>query len=96
MTKTVQAKSDDSKMQNESVPKVMPDPKNPRLTERVTGIDQNGAPIEINVPVERALTLETSQFASPSARFRMIAASAGGCPPNQRRSRILVSTSVGT
>ena len=41
----------------EPVPKVMPDPKNPRLTERVAGIDQNGAPIEINVPVERALTL---------------------------------------
>ena len=57
MTKTVQAKSSDTKLKNESVPKVMPDPKNPRLTERVTGIDQNGAAIEINVPVERALTL---------------------------------------
>lgn len=39
------------------IPKVMPDPKNPRLTESVTGIDQNGAAVEINVPVERALTL---------------------------------------
>jgi FdhD protein len=37
--------------------RVMPDPTDPRLTERVRGIDQAGAPIEINVPVERALTL---------------------------------------
>ena len=54
MTKAVQTKS---MGKGEPVPKVMPDPKNPRLTERVAGIDQNGAPIEINVPVERALTL---------------------------------------
>ena len=36
---------------------VMPDPGNPRLTEQVTGIDQTGAPVELSVPVERALTL---------------------------------------
>jgi FdhD protein len=35
----------------------MPSPDDPRLTEKVSGIDQNGAPIEIRVPVERALTL---------------------------------------
>lgn len=38
-------------------PRIMPEPKNPRLTERVAGIDHTGAPAEINVPVERALTL---------------------------------------
>src|SRR5665647_24582 len=36
---------------------LMPSPDDPRLTEKVSGIDQNGAPIEIRVPVERALTL---------------------------------------
>lgn len=35
----------------------MPDPENPRLTERVTGIDQTGVAVEATVPVERALTL---------------------------------------
>jgi FdhD protein len=34
-----------------------PDPLDPRLTERVTGIDQTGAPIETPVTVERALTI---------------------------------------
>ena len=34
-----------------------PDPSNPRLTERVTGVDQSGAPIETAVTVERALTI---------------------------------------
>ena len=34
-----------------------PDPLDPRLTERVTGIDQTGAPIETRVTVERALTI---------------------------------------
>ena len=57
MTKTVEANSGAKSPNGKSVPKVMPDPKNPRLTERVTGIDHNGAPVEINVPVERALTL---------------------------------------
>jgi FdhD protein len=36
---------------------LMPSSDDPRLTEKVSGIDQNGAPIEIRVPVERALTL---------------------------------------
>src|SRR5690349_24975906 len=34
-----------------------PDPADPRLTERVHGIDQTGAPIETSVTVERALTI---------------------------------------
>ena len=34
-----------------------PDPADPRLTERVRGIDQTGAPIETAVTVERALTI---------------------------------------
>jgi FdhD protein len=36
---------------------IKPNPKDPRLTERVTGIDQTGARIEISVTVERALTI---------------------------------------
>src|SRR5712672_3765876 len=36
---------------------VRPDPRDPRLTERVRGIDQAGAPIETGVVVERALTI---------------------------------------
>ncbi len=36
---------------------VCPDPKDPRLTERVAGIDQDGKSIEISVTVERPLTL---------------------------------------
>jgi FdhD protein len=36
---------------------VTPDPKDPRLTERVGGIDQGGRAIEIPVTVERPLTL---------------------------------------
>ena len=42
---------------NKPAPLILPEPTNDRLTERVTGIDQTGAPIEIKVPVERALTL---------------------------------------
>jgi FdhD protein len=38
-------------------PRILPDPHDPRLTERVTGTDQTGAAVEINVPVERPLTL---------------------------------------
>src|SRR6201986_2461935 len=34
-----------------------PDPLDPRLTERVRGVDQAGAPIETAVTVERALTI---------------------------------------
>ena len=36
---------------------VQPDPLDPRLTERVTGVDQTGAKIETRVTVERALTI---------------------------------------
>jgi len=36
---------------------IRPDPADPRLTERVTGIDQAGARIETAVTVERALTI---------------------------------------
>jgi FdhD protein len=34
-----------------------PDPADPRLTERVRGIDQAGAPVETSVTVERGLTI---------------------------------------
>jgi FdhD protein len=36
---------------------IRPDPHDPRLTERVTGVDQTGAAIETVVTVERALTI---------------------------------------
>ena len=36
---------------------IRPNPNDPRLTERVTGIDQTGAKIETSVTVERALTI---------------------------------------
>lgn len=36
---------------------VMPDPDDPRLTERVSGMDHTGQRVEVRVPVERALTL---------------------------------------
>jgi FdhD protein len=36
---------------------IRPDPLDPRLTERVAGIDQTGQPIETRVTVERALTI---------------------------------------
>ena len=36
---------------------IRPNPDDPRLTERVSGIDQTGAPIETSVTVERALTI---------------------------------------
>ena len=36
---------------------IRPNPADPRLTERVTGIDQSGARIETSVTVERALTI---------------------------------------
>ncbi|PHK93750.1 formate dehydrogenase family accessory protein FdhD [Pseudoroseomonas rhizosphaerae] len=37
--------------------RVRPDPSDPRLTRRVTGLDQHGQPIEVSVTVERPLTL---------------------------------------
>jgi FdhD protein len=43
-------------MPNESY-LIKPDPADPRLTERVKGIDQTGQPIETSVTVERALTI---------------------------------------
>src|SRR5262249_4119706 len=36
---------------------VRPDPADPRLTERVHGVDERGARIETSVTVERALTI---------------------------------------
>ena len=36
---------------------IRPDPHDPRLTERVSGIDQTGQPITTSVTVERALTI---------------------------------------
>src|SRR6201988_4744788 len=36
---------------------VRPDPADPRLTERVRGVDQSGAAVETSVTVERALTI---------------------------------------
>ena len=36
---------------------IRPDPADPRLTERVTGVDQTGARVETSVTVERALTI---------------------------------------
>jgi FdhD protein len=36
---------------------IQPDPHDPRLTERVTGVDQTGQPVETRVTVERALTI---------------------------------------
>jgi FdhD protein len=36
---------------------IKPDPADPRLTRRVTGIDHTGAPVETSVTVERPLTL---------------------------------------
>jgi FdhD protein len=36
---------------------IRPDPQDPRLTERVTGVDQAGGPVETAVVVERALTI---------------------------------------
>ena len=43
------------KIEKTAVPLILPDPKDPRLTERVAGTDQTGARTEINVPVERPL-----------------------------------------
>jgi FdhD protein len=36
---------------------IRPDPRDPRLTERVSGVDQTGAPITTSVTVERPLTI---------------------------------------
>jgi len=50
MTTNMNKDSDDSYI-------IRPNPLDPRLTERVTGIDQTGAKIETAVTVERALTI---------------------------------------
>src|SRR6201988_1285665 len=36
---------------------LLPNPADPRLTERVSGVDQAGAPVTTSVTVERALTI---------------------------------------
>src|SRR6267142_7251139 len=36
---------------------IRPNPADPRLTERVSGVDQTGAPVATSVTVERALTI---------------------------------------
>src|SRR6266536_3358613 len=45
------------KIDKAPVPLIVPNPDDPRLTERVAGTDQTVAAVEINVPVERPLTL---------------------------------------
>src|SRR5829696_181501 len=45
------------KIDKAPAPLIVPDPADPRLTERVAGTDQTGASVEIRVPVERPLTL---------------------------------------
>src|ERR1700751_2479458 len=45
------------KIDKSPVPRTVPNPADPRLTESVTGIDQTGARTETKVPVERPLTL---------------------------------------
>ena len=45
------------KIDKAPVPLIVPNPDDPRLTERVTGTDQTGAAVHIRVPVERPLTL---------------------------------------
>ena len=45
------------KFEKTPLPLILPNPHDPRLTERVTGTDQGGATTTINVPVERPLTL---------------------------------------
>jgi FdhD protein len=46
----------DSSVRRET-PVVMPNPSDPRLLERVTGVDHTGVETIVSVPVERALTL---------------------------------------
>ncbi|TKW73915.1 MAG: sulfurtransferase FdhD, partial [Bradyrhizobium icense] len=45
------------KIEKAPIPLIVPNPDDPRLTERVRGTDQTGADVEIRVPVERPLTL---------------------------------------
>ena len=39
------------KIDKAPIPLILPNPQDPRLTERVAGTDQTGAAVEINVPV---------------------------------------------
>ena len=45
------------RVEKSPVPLIVPNPDDARLTQRVTGIDQTGANVEIKVPMERPLTL---------------------------------------
>ncbi len=45
------------KIDKPPIPLIVPNPDDPRLTERVIGVDQTGAKVETRVPVERPLTL---------------------------------------
>src|SRR3954451_9684906 len=45
------------KLEKAPVPLILPDPHDPRLTERVGVTYQTGSAVEINVPVEHSLTL---------------------------------------
>src|SRR6195952_3931351 len=45
------------KIEKAPVPLIVPNPADPRLTQRVAGTDQTGGAVEINVTVERPLTL---------------------------------------
>src|SRR5207237_1273425 len=45
------------KIEKAPVPLIVPNPDDPKLTERVIGIDRTGSKVEIKVPVERPLTL---------------------------------------
>ena len=49
--------NDVTKIVRTPAPLIVPNPADPRLTEKVQGTDQAGAPVEISVPVERPLTL---------------------------------------
>lgn len=49
--------SDDPRSENDDSFLIRPDPADPKLTERVSGVDQDGNPAETSVTVERPLTL---------------------------------------
>ncbi len=54
---TDDGENDVTKVVKTPAPLIVPNPADPRLTERVLGTDQAGAPVELSVPVERPLTL---------------------------------------
>ena len=49
--------SDDPRSENDDSFLIRPDPADPKLTERVSGVDQDGNPADTSVTVERPLTL---------------------------------------